>query len=159
MCPVKVFTRLCERKHWYKLLWVLMSKGTFSDVAAHFIYIHIFYCVQSSDSITNVDWMNSPDTIYWKILMSIWGMSGHAIKLLIFLEKKWLNYLLTVETLIRRRVWSGSPLFANYHDYNGLRIQRPNISRRLIFSGAIQQHTLRQWNRFMSALDTTTHSL
>ena len=41
----------------------------------------------------------------------ILGISGYKIK--IFLEKKWLNYLNTVETLIRC-IWSGSALFANY---------------------------------------------
>ena len=29
-------------------------------------------------------------------------------------REKWLHYLQTVETLIRRRVWPGSALFAKY---------------------------------------------
>ena len=38
-------------------------------------------------------------TVYWKSPISILGMSGYEIY--IFLKKKWLNYLQTVETLIR----------------------------------------------------------
>ena len=46
--------------------------------------------------------------------ISVLDKSGYVVK--IFREKKRVNYLQTVETLIRRcGVWSGTALFANYH--------------------------------------------
>ena len=42
-----------------------------------------------------------PHTIYWKSLISILGMSGYEIDIP---REKWLNYLQTVETHIRRHV-------------------------------------------------------
>ena len=64
-------------------------------------------------------------TVYWKSLISILGMSGYEIY--IFLEKKWLNYLQTVETLIRfcilrRLIWVCTVCqlpFYGSPDYNG----------------------------------------
>ena len=65
-------------------------------------------------------------TIYRKGPISILGMSGYEIY--IFLEKKWLNYFQTVETLIRRRVlqrliWVCTVCRLSFYgspDYNGL---------------------------------------
>ena len=65
-------------------------------------------------------------TIYRKSPILILGTPGYEIY--IFLEKKWLNYLQTVETLIRRRVlrrliWVCTICYLPFYgspDYNGL---------------------------------------
>ena len=55
-----------------------------------------------STSLTHCRLNRLSHTIYWKSPISILGMSGYVIYR--FLEKKWLNYLQTVKTLIRRRI-------------------------------------------------------
>ena len=70
-----------------------------------------------------------PHIMYWKILISILGMSGYICDLDTPREK-WLNYLQIGKTLIRRRIlrclWSGSVVFTNYLS-RGLQTQLINI--------------------------------
>ena len=78
------------------------------------------------DNLTHCIRNRPSHTIYWKTPISILGTSGYEIY--IFLAEKWLNYLQTVETLIRRHVlwhliWVCTVCqlpFYGYPDYNGL---------------------------------------
>ena len=86
----------------------------FSDIAFHFISLILCLC---GSNIYKTAWvshwefpklplkrlMKLSHTINWKSSFTILGMSGY-VRHVDILKEKYLNYLQTVETLIRRRV-------------------------------------------------------